>query len=105
MASKKTKRTELGQRLIAGLKEAVAHSRGEIALEGRVVEAMPPSRVKAIVRKVASSPKDFERKFGVPARTIEGWEQNKKLDVAGRVLLTVIERNPKAVQKALAGAK
>ena len=101
----KRRKFDLGSEIIAGLKEAVAHSRGEIALEGRVVEAMPPARVQAIVRKVASSPKDFERKFGVPARTIEGWEQNKKVDVAGRVLLTVIERNPKAVQKALAAAK
>jgi hypothetical protein len=38
----------------------------------------------------------------VPARTIEGWEQNKKIDVARRVLLTVIEKDPEAVERALA---
>jgi len=38
----------------------------------------------------------------VPARTLEGWEQNKKVDVAGRVLLKVIEKDPDAVERALA---
>lgn len=93
---------DLGDEIVSGLKEAVAHSRGEIALEGRVVNPMPPARVKQIVRKVAKSPKDFSNRFGVPARTIEGWEQGKRIDVAGRVLLAVIEKNPKAVEKALA---
>ena len=98
------KRTALGLEIEAGLKEVLAHRQGKISLEGRVVEDMPAARVKAIVRKVAKNPKDFERKFGVPARTIEGWEQNKKIDVTGRVLLTVIERDPDAVEKALAVA-
>lgn len=96
------KRTKLGLEIEAGLKEVLAHRRGKVRLEGRTVEVMSAARVKAIVRKVAKSPKDFERKFGVPARTIEGWEQNKKIDVAGRVLLTVIEQNPKAVEDAVA---
>ena len=100
----KTKRTKLGLRLEEALKEVADHRKGKIALEGRVVEPMPASRVKEIVRKVAKSPKDFERRFGVPARTIEGWEQNKKVDVAGRVLLMVIDKDPDAVEKAVAAA-
>jgi putative transcriptional regulator len=96
------KRTKLGLEIEAALKEVLAHRQGKVRLEGRTVEVMSAARVKAIVRKVAKSPKDFERKFGVPARTVEGWEQNKKIDVAGRVLLTVIERNPKAVEEAVA---
>jgi len=98
------KRTQLGLEIEAGLKEALAHRQGKIRLSGRVIEEMPASRVKAIVRKVAKSPKDFERRFGVPARTVEGWEQNRKIDVAGRVLLTIIEKNPDAVEEALATA-
>ncbi len=96
------KRTKIGLEIEAALKEVQAHRRGEVALESRVVDPMPAARVKAIVRKVAKSPKDFERKFGVPARTIEGWEQNKKIDVAGRVLLMVIEKNPEAVEDVMA---
>jgi putative transcriptional regulator len=98
-------RTRLGLEIEAGLKEVLAHRRGEIRLAGRVIEEMSASRVKASVRKVSKSPKDFERRFGVPARTIEGWEQNRKIDVAGRVLLTVIEKNPDAVEEALAAPR
>lgn len=97
-----TKRTELGLELEAGLREAIAHRRGEIALESRIIEPMPASRVKAIRKAVAKSPKDFEKRFGVPARTLEGWEQGRKVDVASRVLLKVIEKEPEAVERALA---
>ena len=96
------KRTKLGLEIEAGLKEVLAHRQGKIALEGRVIEPMSAARVKEIVRKVANSPKDFERQYGVPARTIEGWEQGKKVDVAGRILLRVIEKNPDAVEEAIA---
>jgi len=97
-----SKRTELGRAIEEGLREAIAWKRGEIELEVRFVEPMPPARVKAIRKGVAKSPREFERRFGVPARTLEGWEQGKRVDVAARVLLTVIEKNPKAVEKALA---
>jgi putative transcriptional regulator len=97
-----TKRdTEFGRELIASLKEVLAHQRGEIALPGRIVEPMPAERVKAIRKSVARSPREFAKRFGVPARTLEGWEQGKKVDVAARVLLTVIKHNPAAVERAL----
>src|SRR5665213_2174288 len=96
-----TKRTELGLEIESGLREAIAYQRGEVALETRMVEAMPAARVRQIRKTVAKSPKEFERRFGVPARTLEGWEQGRKVDVAARVLLTVIEKNPEAVELAL----
>jgi putative transcriptional regulator len=94
-------RTELGREIEAGLREAIAHRRGEIALESRIVNPMSAERVKEIRRSVAKSPREFERRFGVPARTVEGWEQGRKLDVAGRILLTVIAKDPEAVERAL----
>lgn len=94
--------TKFGRDLIAAAREALAHKQGKIVLASRVIEDMPAERVKEIRKKVAKSPKEFERRFGVPARTLEGWEQNKKIDVAGRVLLKVIEKDPKAVERALA---
>jgi len=95
-------RTELGLEIEASLREAIAHRRGEVALESRVVNAMPAARVKEIRKSVAKSPKEFERRFGIPARTLEGWEQGRKVDVASRILLTVIARNPTAVEEAVA---
>ena len=94
-------RTPLGLELEAALREAVAHRRGAVALESRLVDPMPPERVRAIRKAVARSTRHFEARFGVPARTVEGWEQGRKLDAAHRVLLRVIEAAPEAVEAAL----
>ncbi len=58
--------------------------------------------VKAIRLKVASSTKEFERLFGIPARTMESYEQGRRnLDGAMRALLRIIDREPKAACRAL----
>ena len=65
---------------------------------------MPAARVREIRRPLAKSTKEFERRFGIPARTVEGWEQGRKIDVAHRVLLTVIAKCPDLVEAALTEA-
>ncbi len=95
------KRTSVSLDIEAGLREAIAHRRGELALESRPVAAMAPARVKEIRKSVAKSTKEFERRFHIPARTVEGWEQGRKLGASDRVLLTVIAANPEAVERAL----
>jgi len=63
---------------------------------------MPPARVKEIRKAVAKSTKEFERRFGIPAATMENWEQGRrKPDPAARALLTVIEQEPGVVERAL----
>ena len=94
--------TEFGAALLEGLREAAAGKRGEVALPVREVTILTPERVKAIRKAVAKSPREFSRRFGIPARTLEGWEQGRRRpDPAASVLLRVIERNPKAVEEAL----
>ena len=78
--------------------------RGEIALTTRRVEAMPAARVRTIRKAVSKSTKDFERRFRVSSRTVEGWERGKRVDGPACVLLRVIERDPDAVERALADA-
>jgi len=94
-------RTKLGLEIESGLREAIAHRRGQVALESRIVDPMSPARVKEIRKSVARSPREFEKRFGIPARTLEGWEQGRKLAMSDRILLTVIEKNPEAVERAL----
>jgi len=96
-----TDRTPLGVEIEAALHEVIAHRRGEIALEARRVEPMSASRIREIRKALARSPKEFERRFGIPARTIEGWEQGRKIDAAHRVLLKVIEKHPEIVEASL----
>jgi putative transcriptional regulator len=99
------KDTKFGKDLLAALKEVRAHRRGEIALPSRNVDVISAQRVKAIRTSLAKSPKDFERRFGVPARTLEGWEQGRKLDVAASILMTVIEKTPEIVEATIARSR
>jgi putative transcriptional regulator len=88
--------------LMEGLQEAIAWKRGELPLEAVNVDPMPPARVKMIRKAVAKSTKEFERRFGIPAATMENWEQGRrKPDPTARALLVVIEREPGAVERAL----
>ncbi|MGK6314229.1 helix-turn-helix domain-containing protein [Neorhizobium sp. DT-125] len=94
-------RTELGVALEDGLKEALAWKRGELALETVNIDPMPVERIRAIRKKVAKSAKEFERRFGIPAATVNNWEQGRRSpDPAGRLLLKVIEQAPEIVEKA-----
>ena len=96
-----TDRTDLGKALEEGLTEALAWKRGEVALEVVNIASMTPERIKSIRRKVARSTKEFERRFGVPAATMNNWEQGRREpDVTGRLLLKVIEAAPETVEKA-----
>lgn len=95
------KDTDLGEGLLEGLKEALAWKRGDLALETINVDPMPADRIKSIRKRHARSTREFERKFGIPAATMNNWEQGRrKPDPAGRVLLKVIDEAPEAVEKA-----
>jgi putative transcriptional regulator len=100
-----SKKSEFGDGLLEGLQEALAWKRGEVALETINIDPMPPERIKEIRKRYAKSTKDFERRFGIPAATMNNWEQGRrKPDPAGRLLLKVIEESPDAVEKALRAA-
>ncbi len=100
----KKDRTEFGLGLEEALGEVLAHRCGEIDLPTRRVAPMTAAEVKVIRKAVARSPKDFERRFHVSARTVEGWEQGKKVDTTAATLLRVIAKAPEAVERALADA-
>lgn len=89
-----------GGALLESLKEVAAWKRGEIALEVANVDPMPAERIRAIRKKVAKSAKEFERRFGIPAATINNWEQGRRRpDPAGRLLLKVIDVAPETVER------
>ena len=92
---------DFGEAMLEGLREAAAWKRGEIALEVRNVDPMPAARIKEIRKRYARSTKEFERKFGIPAATMNNWEQGRrKPDPTARLLLKVIETAPDVVEKA-----
>lgn len=94
-----------GDGLLEGLREAAAWKRGDLALETVCIDPMPPARIQAIRRSVARSAREFEARFGIPAATLNNWEQGRRTpDPAARALLMVIEREPDAVLRALSAA-
>lgn len=103
--ARKEKRTRLGRDIEEAFLAFAAGLRGEIELDQYEIDldALTPSRIKAIRRNLAPSTKEFERRFRIPARTMEAYEQGRRRpDAATEVLLRVLEREPEAVRRALA---
>jgi putative transcriptional regulator len=83
-----------------GLDDAIAHAKGKKskAKEHRM-EAID---VKAIREKTGMSQQRFCATFGISIGTLRHWEQGLRSPRgAARVLLRVVEHNPKAVIKAI----
>ena len=58
--------------------------------------------VKAIRKDMGLSQGEFARQFGFSPGSVKNWEQGYRKPVgSARVLLTIIEREPKAVRRAL----
>ena len=98
-----TERTELGQEIETALGEVLAHGRGETVLSCRIVDAPAADRIVAIRKRLKLSRRKFADRFGLDARAVQDWEQGRRVpDRAARVLLTVIDRDPDSVVRALA---
>jgi putative transcriptional regulator len=96
------KTSEVGQALIASLREVRAWQRGELTLKvTEMPDPMPALRVKMIRRKVAKSVRIFSERFGLPANTVRQWEQGaRRPDAASALLLEVIDLDPAVVETA-----
>lgn len=63
-------------------------------------------RAKLIRRALGLTQEDFATRFRIPLGTLRDWEQGAaEPDQAARAYLTVIARNPKAVDDALKAAR
>ncbi|MBC8167567.1 MAG: type II toxin-antitoxin system MqsA family antitoxin [Bryobacteraceae bacterium] len=97
----KQKLTE-GQRIVASVKDAIDFAAG--IENGTRLTTVPVHEVDArkIRRKLKLSQSEFAARFGLPAATIQNWEQGRtKPDAPARILLAVIDRHPEAVEDAL----
>ena len=84
--------------------EVLAHVRGEVELPYRIVDDPTAERIGALRRRMKLSRREFAHRFGLDARAVQDWEQGRRVpDRAARVLLTVIDRDPDAVVRALGG--
>jgi len=88
-----------------GLEEAVAYARGEAKEDAYRVHVPAIIDVRAIRTKLGMTQEEFAGRFGFSVNTLRHWEQGKRQpEGPTRAYLLVIERAPKAVQKALHAA-
>ncbi|TMI99951.1 MAG: transcriptional regulator [Alphaproteobacteria bacterium] len=94
--------TAVGRSIIRSLKEIRAWQRGAGKVAVTEVPApIAPTRIKAIRRKAAPSVRIFSERFGLPAKTVQQWEQGaRRPDAASSLLLEVIDSNPDVVAAA-----
>ena len=68
-----------------------------------IERALFANRLRAIRAALQLSQAAFAERFRIPAASLRDWEQGRRLpDAATQAYLTVIERNPRAVETALA---
>ena len=83
-----------------GLEDAISHAKGkEAKAKEHQIESID---VKSIREKTGMSQQRFCATFGISIGTLRHWEQGLRSPRgAARVLLKVVESNPKAVIKAI----
>jgi putative transcriptional regulator len=88
-----------------GLKEAVAYAEGKADKRGYRIHVPEKIDVKAIRTRLNMTQEEFAGRFGFSVNTLRHWEQgSRQPEGPTRAYLLVIERAPKAVQKALHAA-
>ncbi len=105
-SSKRTKRASskntLAEDIIEGLKQGIAHNRGEIKLRARQIYIPDDVDIRAVREKAGLSQADFAFRYGFNPRTLQEWEQGRsKPETAVLAYLKVIEKNPEGVLAAL----
>ena len=98
------KRKNLSGKVVKAMEEALAIMKGK-AKPARVTTFKPSIALEIRKIRVATglSRAEFCRRYALDVRALQDWEQGRrKPDRAARAYLTVIAREPKAVEKALA---
>jgi len=95
--------SKAGESVLRGAREALAYARGETEV-GFIAHVPRRIDVRAVRRRIGLSQARFAARFGFSLDALRNWEQGRRQpDVAARAFLTVIDREPDAVLRALAG--
>ena len=97
--------TKAGKSITAGLQDALAYVQGDTSRgHAQVVQVPVEGDVKAIRKRLGLTQAAFAQRYGFELSSIRNWEQGRRQpEGPARVLLLVINKEPEAVQRALAG--
>jgi putative transcriptional regulator len=94
--------SKFGDDLVTSAKQALSIAKGQTDEKNFRVTNAGNVDVKAIRAKLNLTQPEFAKRFNIPLGTLRDWEQHRRNpDGPARVLLTIIDREPAAVQKAL----
>ena len=90
-------------KIMDGLTDALAYAEGD-RTRGKAHEVeVPIVDVRAARKKLGLSQDKFAETFKISSSTLRKWEQGSRIpNGPARVLLSVIEKEPEAVKRALA---
>lgn len=91
--------------ILRGARQALAFVKGEADVRKYRVHIPREIDVRVIRDKLGMTQEEFARQFGFSVNTLRHWEQGRRVpEGPTRAYLLVIDRAPKAVQKALRAA-
>ena len=89
----KRRSRDIGAEILEGIRQL---KRGEV---GRIVTYPPVAQTRA---RVGLSQAEFARLLGVSVRTLQEWEQGRRVPSGpARMLLTIAHKNPRALLEAV----
>ena len=92
--------TKAGESILRGAHQARDYARGE--QDGFVAHVPEEVNVKSIRQRLGLSQAKFASQYGFGVDAIRNWEQGRRQpDLAARVLLMVIDKEPDVVRSAL----
>ncbi|WDR01625.1 transcriptional regulator [Devosia algicola] len=92
-------------KIAAGMGDALAYAAGEADAAQFNVYIPAQVDVKKIRGRLKMTQPVFAKKFGFSLGRVRDWEQGRfPVDAPSRVLLTIIEKEPEAVVRALSAA-
>ena len=93
--------SKAGERLLKSARRTRAFVRGE-ETEGFIVHVPEEVDVRAIRVALKLTRDEFAARFGFAKSAVKDWEQGRRQpECSARILLKVIENEPKAVERAL----
>jgi putative transcriptional regulator len=96
------KRPSVGARIVEGLEQAIAWTRGKNDKARVTLVQAPDVNVRKVRRNMGLSQAQFAAKFGFPPATLRNWERGRsRPDMPTRVLLAVIAKHPEAAEDVL----
>ena len=93
--------SKAGESILPGAKQALAFAERKKD-HGCIVHIPEDINVRRIRKKLNMSQNAFAEYFGVPVKTIQDWEQGRRVPSgASKNFLFVIDREPKDMRRAL----